>query len=186
MIAAIATALLGASALTLLGIGAWLDVRFRVIPNIVPAGLVAVFACYAAVALSLGDLPGHLAAAVALFLPAFLLWSRGLVGGGDVKLMTATALWAGLGDLGGFLLFTALAGGVLALAQALRAHWLMTLAATVPGLGSVVSTLTAGEQTPTHADVEPSTPPRPDRPTIPYGVAIATGGLSVLYQTFVA
>ena len=38
-----------------------------------------------------------------------------VLGGGDVKLLAASALWLGLGEIGAFLLATAFFGGLLAL-----------------------------------------------------------------------
>lgn len=43
----------------------------------------------------------------------FGLFSAGVIGGGDAKLLAATALWIGNAQLLPFLVFTALAGGVL-------------------------------------------------------------------------
>jgi prepilin peptidase CpaA len=55
------------------------------------------------------------AAALAVFACGCLLFSRGLVGGGDVKLFTAAALWAGTGRLPALLLLTGVLGGALSL-----------------------------------------------------------------------
>jgi prepilin peptidase CpaA len=54
-------------------------------------------------------------AALAVFLVGALLYARGLVGGGDVKLLAAAALWAGGGCLPMLLLLTGLFGGALSL-----------------------------------------------------------------------
>ena len=56
-----------------------------------------------------------LAAAAAVFLAGAVAFRFRLLGGGDVKLLAAGALWLGAAALGPFLLATALAGGVLAL-----------------------------------------------------------------------
>jgi prepilin peptidase CpaA len=50
-----------------------------------------------------------------VFLAGLALFARGLVGGGDVKFLAATVLWAGAPLLLPQLLVTGLAGGVLAL-----------------------------------------------------------------------
>lgn len=42
-------------------------------------------------------------------------WARGWIGGGDAKLLAAAALWIGWEPLVGFLLVTALGGGILVL-----------------------------------------------------------------------
>jgi prepilin peptidase CpaA len=53
--------------------------------------------------------------AAAVFLVGAVPFSRGLIGGGDVKLLAAAALWAGADALPPLLLLTALIGGLLAL-----------------------------------------------------------------------
>jgi prepilin peptidase CpaA len=50
-----------------------------------------------------------------VFLVGALLYSRRLVGGGDVKLLAAAALWAGAAQLPSLLLLTGICGGVLSL-----------------------------------------------------------------------
>ena len=57
----------------------------------------------------------HLAAVVLMFAIGLLLFARGWMGGGDVKLLVAIAGWTGLAGLVGQLTGVALAGGVLAL-----------------------------------------------------------------------
>lgn len=59
-----------------------------------------------------------LAAFVVLFF-GFALFSCGLLGGGDAKLLAAAGLWFGWPALIPFLVFTTLAGGVLAIAMKL-------------------------------------------------------------------
>ena len=68
------------------------------IPNGLSVALAAGFV-FAAFTLSGADLASHLAAGGATFIFTVLLFARGLIGGGDVKLMSATALWVGLGGL---------------------------------------------------------------------------------------
>jgi prepilin peptidase CpaA len=77
----------------------------------------------AILALALGFLlltPGtawgaHLLAIAAMFAIGLLLFALGWMGGGDVKLLVATAAWTGLGGLPALLIGMALGGGVLAL-----------------------------------------------------------------------
>ncbi len=57
----------------------------------------------------------HLAAPALMFGFGLFAFSHGWLGGGDVKLMTALALWTGLRQLPVLLLGVALAGGVLVL-----------------------------------------------------------------------
>lgn len=57
----------------------------------------------------------HVAAPVGVFAFGLLLFAKGWMGGGDVKLLTAIAAWTGLAGLLPFLVGVSLAGGVLAL-----------------------------------------------------------------------
>lgn len=56
----------------------------------------------------------HCLAAIIVLVIGFGLFSAGFIGGGDAKLLAAAALWIGWTQLPPFLVFTALAGGVLA------------------------------------------------------------------------
>lgn len=64
----------------------------------------------AAAGTPLGPWLGGLATGFAVFAFGLLLFSRGWLGGGDVKLAAAIALWAGPARLSEFALVTALAG----------------------------------------------------------------------------
>lgn len=55
----------------------------------------------------------HLAAGFVVLLFFFGLFAAGWIGGGDAKLAAATALWFGFEPLMGYLLMTALLGGLL-------------------------------------------------------------------------
>jgi prepilin peptidase CpaA len=88
-------------------------VRYE-IPDMLSVALVAAFLLTAAY-LPLSLSAWHALAGLATFLVAAILFATGICGGGDVKLIGATALWMGWQNLFEFLLFTALAGGVLAL-----------------------------------------------------------------------
>ncbi len=58
----------------------------------------------------------HVTAGVALFALGFLLFSVGLYGGGDAKLMAAAGLWFGTSQTLPFLVATVAVGGLLCLA----------------------------------------------------------------------
>ncbi len=90
------------------------------IPNWISILLVAV---YPLAGLAVGAGPhvlveGALIGAAALTI-GFCLFAARIVGGGDAKLLAATAPWMGLGSLGLFLFQTAIAGLVLAMAMSL-------------------------------------------------------------------
>lgn len=90
------------------------DLAFRLIPNALP---VLVALAGAGLRLSQGVSALLLGLLLAAGLGALLLlaWRRGLLGGGDLKLLVACALFLPAALLAPFLLATALAGGVIAL-----------------------------------------------------------------------
>lgn len=57
----------------------------------------------------------HFGTALAAFAIGFLLFAIGAWGGGDAKLIAATAFWLGPNAMLGYAIFTALAGGILAI-----------------------------------------------------------------------
>ncbi|MEJ2373870.1 MAG: prepilin peptidase [Pseudolabrys sp.] len=63
--------------------------------------------------MSLAAVGMHLGAAAVVLIFAFGLFTRGWVGGGDVKLAASTALWFGFGHLLEYLVNAALFGGAL-------------------------------------------------------------------------
>jgi prepilin peptidase CpaA len=92
----------------------------------------------------------HLGAGAGVFMLLALAFYAGMMGGGDVKLAAALALWFSPATTLKFLVIMSLAGGVLTLAYLLF-HRLKR---------------------------------RQGRPEIPYGVAIAIGGIAILAQRF--
>lgn len=70
------------------------------IPNWISIGLVCCFFAFALLCgVELAVLANHLGAALLVLLGAFVLFCFGWIGGGDAKLMAATALWIGLNPL---------------------------------------------------------------------------------------
>ena len=95
------------------------DVLTLRIPNLLPLLISALFfpvAIFAGMSLAMIGL--HAATAAVFLVAGFLLFLRGLIGGGDAKLLAAAALWIGYPACFPLLVFTALAGGVLALGVA--------------------------------------------------------------------
>ncbi|WP_254434856.1 prepilin peptidase [Magnetospirillum sp. UT-4] len=87
------------------------DLRCRRIPDRDPLLAAAAFAGLAA----LGALPlTHLAAAAVVLAGGFVLFAKGLWGGGDAKLAAALGLFVGFAGMPRFLVVMALAGGILA------------------------------------------------------------------------
>lgn len=104
---------IGYLALALLWIAAFSDFLTRRIPNAIPLCMVILFAITAFVSPDHIDVKGGLLVALPVFLVTFVGFAFGKVGGGDVKLLTACALWAGIGDIMGFLVITSMTGLVL-------------------------------------------------------------------------
>ena len=138
----------------------WQDVRTMRIANGLSLAIVACFAVWALTGLALGKLSiGNVAqsaaCAVALFAAGAMAFAAGGLGGGDVKLLAASGLFAGPGLLVDFLTVTALVGGALGLAILAGAP---IGPAVATGDGTVRARLRGG---------------------LPYGPAIAAGGLWV-------
>ena len=110
--------ILAAGAAVCLVFAAITDWREYRIPNGLVAGI-AMLALASAVAAGSMDAIGWREAGV-VFAGASALYAFGLMGGGDVKLLAACALWCP-GHLLGFVFLTACCGGLLAVAQGLHA-----------------------------------------------------------------
>jgi prepilin peptidase CpaA len=148
---------------------AWSDLAERRIAN---AAVIALAALYLP-AVALEALPGPLWLGLAVAATTFALglagFALGALGGGDVKLAAALGLWAGSGDLAGFVLITVLTGAGLS----------VLILATRNGRFApyFAHPLKAGPQTGGRAATGE---------TVPYGVALAAGGLWIAYGLTVA
>jgi prepilin peptidase CpaA len=94
------------------------DIRRLVIPNSLVLALLALWPLGFATAAEPNLAAGLAAAACAgsVFVGGAMAFARGLVGGGDVKLLSVAALWVGADGIAPLLAMTALLGGVLAIA----------------------------------------------------------------------
>jgi prepilin peptidase CpaA len=152
--------------LVLLAMAAWHDVATRTIPDtiallIIAAGLLTrLFEDPSALALSA-------ATTLLLFVILLLAFSRGLIGGGDVKVMTALAVGLSPFDTYRFVVATALAGGILAIGYLVLSRTLRGLHK--PKRTSLLDRIYAIESWRVRR-----------RGPLPYGVAIAAGGAFVL------
>ena len=100
------------------------DVLRLRIPNPIPLGLLALFALELVLSTSPAAPFGHLMAmglALVILLPLFAL---DMLGGGDVKLLAAVALWVGMTKLAPLLILVGIAGGIFALLW-LALRWLV-------------------------------------------------------------
>lgn len=93
-----------------------------VIPNRLSLAVIGLWVCHAVILVLQGQPPLSIlwavAGALAVFLVCFALFAIGasLLGGGDVKFLTAAALWAGPDFIVPFIFIVALAGGLLSVA----------------------------------------------------------------------
>ncbi len=102
----------------LLCIAAALDIWKYVIPNAITVALVALFVATALLLpfdMGWRDWMSHIGSAAVVFAAGAVLFAFNKMGGGDVKLLTAVAFWAGFQYLSQLLIVVALAGGALAI-----------------------------------------------------------------------
>ena len=134
-------------------VAAYGDVKTLRIPNWLVAGVAALGLFRIIVIADLSVALYTVGASVVVFIAVFLLFWRGFVGGGDAKLMTATALLVGYHDLFNFLVLMSICGALLSLAILIMPR--------------------SSEQSQPKA-----------RLAVPYGVAIAAGGIvTLLFQS---
>jgi prepilin peptidase CpaA len=154
-----------------LSIAAISDLWKRKIPNSVSAATAV-----AGLGAQLWDRGGAaalsgLAAAVVTIALLYRPWTLGMMGGGDVKLAGGVAVWVGLGGLIVYMLAGAVAGGVIAL---------------VGYVASRKSIRKEIRQNLVTAVVQQRMPePAPEtrgRVSLPYGIAVAVGGLVALWR----
>lgn len=138
------------------------DIRSMTIPNWLCLSLVAAFAVSALLAgLAPAAIGVHLITGLVVLLITIGLFSLGWMGGGDAKLIAATALWFGPSvDLANYVLLASVLGGVLTLllvtARAIRRP--------TTGLVFVDRLLSPASG-------------------IPYGVALGSAGIAVFFQS---
>lgn len=92
------------------------DFRTLRIPNYLTIALAAAFPLAVLAAGQPVDWLSHVEAELIVFAGGAVLFALGYMGGGDVKLLAATALWAGLGQVIPLLAMVAIVGGAFALA----------------------------------------------------------------------
>ncbi len=141
-----------AAAAALLITAAYTDANRYRIPNRICLALMGLFPLFALTAPRGVDWDQHLMVFGLVLTCGFALFMGNLAGAGDIKLLAATGLWAGPHFIAMFLIVTAIAGGLLAV--------IMTILTYVRNR--------AGKQALSLAKVP-----------IPYGIAIAAGGLSI-------
>ena len=140
------------------------DVALRTIPNAASAAVVMI-----GIAMRIQDgwIIASLLTAIVVFSAAVLCWQRGWMGGGDVKLLAATALVVPPPQVGELLVLIAICGGVLGFAY-LVLSWVVHVAPPGQPCGALRRILRAERWR-----ICRGAP-------LPYGLAIAFGGITLL------
>jgi prepilin peptidase CpaA len=139
------------------------DVASFTIPNWVQVALIGVFAALAfALPMTASVFGAHLLAGFVGLVAGFTLFALGYIGGGDAKLFACTSLALGLHDLTGYAVLASLFGGALTLSLiAIRKVPMPRAFAAQTWIMRL----------------------HDDRQGIPYGVALALGGVVILPYT---
>lgn len=143
----------------LVALAALSDVSSLRIPNRICAALAGLYPVYVLAA----HQPDWLLAvgiAVAVFVVGAVLFGFGVVGGGDVKLLAAIALWAGPQFILELMLMTSLIGGAIAIMMMTSVRFVLADAFQCLGARDAEATMLGR--------------------SIPYGVAIAAGAYLVV------
>lgn len=135
---------------------AWSDLTSFTIPNWVSIALAASFPVAAlAHGMPVATIGLHVLFGAGVLAVGFFLFAANVFGGGDAKLLAATAMWTGFAGFTPFIIWTVIAGGALALAI-LVARRLLTRPEAAPSFLRRLLDPKGG---------------------VPYGIAIMTGGL---------
>jgi len=129
------------------------DVRSYRIPNFLCAALLLLFPFYALTAPQPIAWDQNIAVFTLVSAVGFIAFWRGLFGAGDVKLLAVASLWAGPHWIAVLLFVMALAGGIESFVAGATVFFKRSKNGALPRFGKV---------------------------QIPYGVAIATGGVTML------
>jgi prepilin peptidase CpaA len=109
----------------------------------------------------------HVASGAILFAVGYVLFAVRLFGGGDAKLMAAAGLWFGTAQTMNFLILTALAGGILAMAvmgwSTLMLVWEFHGPSHIKAIDRQLKKI---------------------RPKLPYGFALAVGAILAFPETW--
>jgi prepilin peptidase CpaA len=150
------------------------DIRRSIIPNRLCLAIAMIYPVYVLSSPVSIDWIGALGTAGASLAAGLVIFARGWAGGGDVKLFSATALWAGFPLFTTFVLVTALTGSVIALAMLM--HRRLARRPTLAWAdGAVMKSRESAGSAPSKL--------RPSQ-SLPYGAAIAAGGLMTALMLF--
>jgi len=138
------------------------DSRTMLIPNWISVALLAGFMAITPLVWAGWEVFGwHLASGFGVFLIGFTMYALGFMGGGDAKLMSATAFWFVPHDLFSYAFTTAVAGGALALILLVGRKFIPVKLLTSQWLYKMFK----------------------DEKKMPYGIALAIGALLTLPES---
>jgi len=177
--------IISALAIGLLAFGGYGDLRYRRIPN---ALCLAIALLGVARMTLVGDplAAGYtVGAAAVIFIAAFLLFAGGVIGGGDAKLVAATVLLVGYGNLMELLVIMSICGAALGVFALLRARVGPWWEQFQTGLTLVGARFAATSHTPVKVGwwarrISAAGEVASGRLMVPYGVAIASAGIVML------
>ena len=138
---------------------AFSDARAMTISNKISLAIIVAFALATPLAWESWAMFGqHMGVGLVFFIAGFAMFAVGGLGGGDAKLMAATALWWSWGDALMYVFYTTLFGGLLALFLMLGKKYIPVRVATSGLVGQMFT----------------------ETKKMPYGIALAAGALMVL------
>lgn len=166
----------------LLVAGSLTDIEYRRLPNWLTSAVAVLYGIFVIVSPTPIDWLGACVVAGLVFGAGFIAFSFHALGGGDVKLMSGLALWAGPDHIALFLLVTSLAGGGLAIftliTRQIPKPQLDWFHAPICGfIRNKFCDLTATASSPPSSHLTQSE----TAGSLPYGVAIAAGGFAIIY-----
>lgn len=138
------------------------DANAMKIPNRIP--LIVLAAYFVMVPFTWAGVPvflEHLTVGVVMFAIGFAMFAFGWMGGGDSKLLAATAFWFTLSDAVTYMMFTAVFGGVLTLFIMVGRSYIPVRVITSQWAQTMFK----------------------DETKIPYGLALAAGAIATLPQS---
>lgn len=136
------------------------DYRSLRIPNWISIALIGLFAVDLALGTAMRPVLLHVSIAGAVLVGGLVLYSLGWFAGGDVKLLSTVALWAGPEQIVEVLVITALLGGLLAFLILLARRIVLTYGADMTAMRRALPAWLASG-------------------LIPYGIAIAVAGVLI-------
>ena len=145
-----------------MGMAAYKDATTMTIPNWISLALISgFFVILPFVWPGWTELGTHLLVGLSFFVAGFAMFAFGWLGGGDAKLMAATALWWQWPDAIIYLLFTTILGALLALGLLMGRKFIPVRVLTSPWAYKMFK----------------------DEKKMPYGLALAAGALITLPQS---